>query len=158
MKNKPHRVDLLFPLLLYFLLSISALLVVLLSVKLYSNAVLTAENNFSSRTVAAYLREKVHSADAGGRICLGSFNGKDCLFLYSGPEENAELTRIYEHDGNLYELVSFGDTVLSPEDGAPLLAVESFSAVKEDRGFLIFHIGRQTVIISTLAHGEEDIQ
>ena len=79
--RKHHIIDILFPISLYFVFTVSALTVLLLATNVYR---ITTENsalNFNANTSLSYITEKIHQNDTEGAVSIGSFDGHQALIL-----------------------------------------------------------------------------
>ena len=61
--KKKHVIDLLFPIALLFVFSISAIFVVLFASNIYQNTVEKSSLNYSSSMILSYISEKIHQND-----------------------------------------------------------------------------------------------
>ena len=86
--------------------ALMALLTVVLGAGVYRSVVGRAEVNHEARTAMAYVNEEIGGA-------------------------NYE-TRIYAHEGMLYEIFAAAEIDFAPDQGQPIAALEAFSAEKEE--------------------------
>jgi len=114
-------------LLAFAVFTLCALLVVLSGARVYQNLTHEAQRRSDNATVARYLTTRLHQSDSAGAIRLETFGDTQALVICSQHEQELYETRIYCHDGWLYELFSAPDAGLSPEDGERLLPLEKLS-------------------------------
>lgn len=103
-KNKSSVIDLLFTLALFCVFCASALMVVIIGADVYTSTVRSMDRNYSTRTAAAYLAEKVRQGDSAGTISLSEVEGTPALRIDTMGEDGASyVTYIYCYDGSLCE-------------------------------------------------------
>lgn len=132
-QEKKHVIDLIFPLAIFFVFAVSALLVLLLSVHIYGDQTDKTLKNFESSTPLSYITEKVRQNDSQGNITIEDLNGVNSLVLHGTSSDVTYSTYLYVYNGWLKELTIRDDTSASPEAGkniieASNLQVENFSA------------------------------
>lgn len=105
--------------------TVMALLVVVLGAGVYQRIVARADENYALRTALTYVTGKV-------RASMGSDVDVEITRLWDGIyglslTEGDYATRIYAHDGTLYEIFSALDAEFAPEDGQKIGDVDDFS-------------------------------
>lgn len=110
--------------------ALMALLTVVLGAGVYRSVVSRGEVNHEARTAMAYVTGKL-LANTGEVSLEKTEVGNDMLIL--SEEIGGELyeTRIYAHEGMLYEVFASADIDFAPEQGQPVAALEGFSAAQE---------------------------
>lgn len=126
--QKHHVIDFIFPVALFFVFAVSALIVVLLATRIYKSAASGSQEHYTSRTALSYISEKLRQNDENGTVTLGTLDGSDCLVMSQKLNETIYKTYIYEYEGSLRELSVKEDAAPSPEAGEVILDVESFQA------------------------------
>lgn len=113
MQRKHSVTDLIFTLTLFCVFALSALIVVVIGANVYKSTVSGMNENYSTRTAAAYINEKVREFDrvenGFSSIELESFPGENdlpALRLSRQSEESQLLVYIYYYDGALRELAT----------------------------------------------------
>ena len=77
--KKHHIIDILFPISLYFVFTVSALTVLLLATNVYRTTTENSALNFNANTSLSYITEKIHQNDTEGAVSIGSFDGHQAL-------------------------------------------------------------------------------
>ncbi|MGO5053848.1 DUF4860 domain-containing protein [Lachnospiraceae bacterium LCP25S3_G4] len=125
--SKNHAIDLLFPIALFFVFTMSSLTVVLLAANIYRSTTDTSSKNYAARTSLSYISEKVRQNDTKGAVVLGSIEGVDCLLIHQEYDNQSYATYIYEHEGQLKELYVKDDIEARKSDGKVIMNVTSFT-------------------------------
>lgn len=126
--QRHHVIDFLFPIALFFLFTISAVVVVLLAGRIYQSSVENASRNDTARTALSYITEKVHQNDSADAVMLGTFDGCDSLILKQEYNGISYYTYIYPHDGVLKELFVKEGANATADSGKSILSIQDFSA------------------------------
>ena len=111
--------------------ALMALLTVVLGAGVYRSVVGRGEVNHEARTAMAYVTGKLRANT--GEVSLEKTEvGHDMLVL--SEEIGGELyeTRIYAHEGTLYEVFAAADIAFAPEEGQPIAMLDSFCAEAEE--------------------------
>lgn len=124
---KHHVIDFLFPIVLFFLFTISAVIIVLLAGRVYQSSVENASRNNNARTALSYITEKVHQNDSEGTIFLGTFDGCQALILKQEYNDITYYTYIYPHEDMLKELFIKEGANATAENGKTILDIQEFS-------------------------------
>lgn len=123
-------------LLFFSVFAVCILLVLLNGADAYQRLTERGQSSYERRTVAQYLRARVHQADTAGGIFVGSFNGDpagtDTLFLVEIIDGETYCTRIYCRNGMLMELFSAVEDGLGPEDGEKILPLKDLNFSMKD--------------------------
>lgn len=135
MRKKTNQTDIttLAPLLTLVVFSVCILLVLLFGAKLYKNALDRDSTNFDKRTVDQYLTTRIRQSDADGMVFVGTFEDGvpsdrgDTFFFVERYSGITYYTRIYCHDGHLYELFAAAEDVFDRQDGEKILPLEGIS-------------------------------
>lgn len=123
--RKHHIIDILFPISLYFVFTVSALTVLLLATNVYRTTTENSALNFNANTSLSYITEKIHQNDTEGAVSIGSFDGHQALILkqhYNGTEY---VTYIYVSEGNLMELYTKSSADVDAGSGKVILPLQS---------------------------------
>ena len=120
-----HQLSGLLALLLFAVFAVCILSVLLAGTQIYQRLTQRDDAAYSHRTAVQYLSTKVRQSDCMGMIHVEDFCGADALVLTEELEGEVFQTRIYCHDGWLYELFSPEGLEALPEDGEPLLPLQS---------------------------------
>ena len=131
MKNedsKQRRIEFVFPIMIFFVFTLSALIVILFAAQIYQKTVADAAMNYNANTSVAYVREKIHQHDNGG-IAVASFDGCDAIVLRDDINGETYATYIYAYDGQLKELFIKDDARdnFNSSSGQRILDVRNFS-------------------------------
>ena len=137
-RNRSHVIDLIFPLAVLFVFAASSLVVLILSVHIYTGQTEQAEAHYRTDTPLSYVEEKIRQNDSDGGISAGTFQGQECLVLKGGSGDIRYTTYIYSYKGKLKELTLRDGTDASPSDGKDILAVADFSVSEIRPGLFRF--------------------
>ncbi|MEG0895289.1 MAG: DUF4860 domain-containing protein, partial [Oscillospiraceae bacterium] len=80
-KSKSNMVDIIFIILLFFVLTISVLSVLFMGVKVYKSIINQMDNNFSARTAACYISEKIKQNDKQDALQIENIDYKHVLII-----------------------------------------------------------------------------
>lgn len=108
---------------LIFILGMFAL--VLAGINVYHSISEQMEINYSVYTGLDYISAKIRSSDRYGGVEITDFSGIPALLLYEDLDGYEYMTYIYCKDGFLMELFCESGAGLSPDDGSPLLEMDS---------------------------------
>ncbi len=111
-------------LLLFGVFALCLLFVLLTGADSYQRLTQRDQSAYSHRTVAQYLTTRVRQADAVDAIAVGSFGDGDALFIREEIDGVGYETRVYCHEGALWELFTFAGEEFAPEDGERLLPMQ----------------------------------
>ena len=111
--------------------ALMALLTVVLGAGVYRSVVDRAEVNHEARTAMAYVTGKLR-ANTGDVSLEQTEVGDDMLVLSEEIGGANYETRIYAHEGMLYEIFAAAEIDFAPDQGQPIAAREAFSAEKEE--------------------------
>ena len=104
----------------------------LLSSGVYRSTTAESDRNFTRRTALSYLVNQIRQADGTGRVAVGTFGGSDALALTEHLDGTEYVTILYCLDGQLRELYTEAGSGLLPEDGIPVLELQSLTLSSED--------------------------
>ena len=127
--SKTKKIEFVFPVMIFFVFTLSALIVILFAAQIYQQTVADAAMNYNANTSLAYVREKIHQHD-NGRIGTTTFDGCDAIVMREELGGETYATYIYAYDGMLRELFIKDEMAdsFSASSGQQILSVESFSA------------------------------
>lgn len=117
------------PFILLFVLTTCLLSVLLSGADLYQTINRRDQTSYDQRTLVQYLTTKVRQNDVTDQIFVADFDSSsgasfgNTLHIYEEIDGRTFCTRIYCHNGYLYELFAAGGTDFSMTDGQPLLPV-----------------------------------
>ena len=98
------KIDTAFIVFLFFLFSVTACLLALITATQYRSTVTSMEQNSEVRTVSTYLTKQIHRYDTGSGISITDFCENTALALSENRDGEAYTTYIYYYDGALREL------------------------------------------------------
>ncbi|MCR4850565.1 MAG: DUF4860 domain-containing protein [Lachnospiraceae bacterium] len=126
-KQNRHIIDILFVISLFAMFVLSAVFLISIGARIYSNTMDNMNSNFDSRTAVAYINEKVHQSDVSGNVRIGDFDGCEAIIITNYVKDLEYITYIYEYEGYIRELTVRKDIALSPAAGSTILGVKEFS-------------------------------
>ena len=112
--RKHHIIDILFPISLYFVFTVSALTVLLLATNVYRTTTENSALNFNANTSLSYITEKIHQNDTEGAVSMKQH--------YNDTEY---VTYIYVSEGNLMELYTKSSADVDVGSGKVILPLQS---------------------------------
>ncbi len=122
--KQQHSIDILFLLVIFLLFAFSGATLLVLATHFYQSTVARSEENSSARVAAAYVREVLHQNDSSEACNISEFDGTSCLRI---PQEEDYVLYLYYYDGELKELYTKEDAVVSAGNGQKILELQSFS-------------------------------
>ena len=125
--QKKHMIDILFPIILFFIFAISAIIVLLLAANVYRSTAKGLTTDYLTGTSLAYVSEKIHQNNEAGAISIGTLGHTDAVVIRQHYEDKPYCTYIYFYDGALRELFVREGTDVSPADGTEILELEAFT-------------------------------
>ena len=132
-KSKKSNLTALAPLLIFLIFTVCILTVLLTGADIYKKISLRDQNSFQRRTTVQYLTTRIRQSDSEGMVFVGDFNAEDkdntgdTLFLQEEINGRTFFTRIYCHEGYLYELFSGAGLETSKQYGEQILKVNDLN-------------------------------
>lgn len=118
------------PFMLFAVFAFCVITVLITGAKIYESFTARDQLSYDHRTVSSYLTTRIRQSDAVGAYFIGDFSDAtpgsegDTFYFCEYFEGKAYYTRIYCHEGYLYELFSVSDEPFDPADGERILAVD----------------------------------
>ncbi len=138
-RQKNHSMDSLFSFLLLLIFCLFTLMLSGMGSTIYRNGTAQLNENYTSRTAAAYVTEKVRQHDEAGAVFMTDVEELPALALRDTIDGAAFITYVYFYDGALCELmvqedrppeaamgsriVELSSLTIEPIDGTDLLSV-----------------------------------
>lgn len=143
MKHHTHRLKIarVFPTLCFAMLAACIVIVLITGANLYSRSNARDTEDYYKRTVTSYVTTRVSQSAVSGCFFVGDFHEAvpketgDTFFFTEVFDGVTYVTRLYCHDGELYELFSPMSAKLEPSAGEKVLSVESMNFTVKN-GFL----------------------
>lgn len=123
--RRNHMIDLLFPIILFLIFTISAVVVILLATRIYESTTAASVLNDTSRTSLSYISEKIHQSDSSDCISLGMFDDCDALIMTHTDERAGYTTYIYVYENQLKELFIKNGVTATASAGKTILQVQN---------------------------------
>lgn len=151
-----HTIDTVFPLIFIVFFGFCALSLVLSGAHIYQNTTDGLKQNYTVRTAAAYLQEKVREYSNVSQVEVLSEEGQTVLALYE-PDNTGYVTYIYLYKGKLRELFTKTDREIVWSSGQELVSVDTFSVKKQKEDLLQIKLSGdgQEEILYTRMYGED---
>lgn len=138
--TRQNRISALAALLLLAAFAASILLVLLTGAGAYRRLVDRDEADFSRRTAAQYIATRVRQNDTGdggnweNAVTVEYFQGAYCLTLreWNNGYLSDYVTRLYYHDGSLWELYTSTDIEAELTDGERVMDLKNMTLALED--------------------------
>lgn len=131
-----RRFDTVFVVALLTLFAITASLLVLISAKQYNITTQEVNNNYETRTISSYLREKIRQSDANNAISIQDLNGTQAIAMVQVLDSGNYYTYIYAYEGYLYESYQKEGVNFVPTTGQKIMPIDSMKASITDRNIL----------------------
>ena len=133
-RNRSHVIDLIFPLAVLFVFAASSLVVLILSVHIYTEQTEQAEAHYRTDTPLSYVEEKIRQNDVAGSIAVMTLDGTECLALKNSSDGINSTTYLYVSDGWLKELFVRDDTDVSLNAGKNIIEASDFKVAELNNG------------------------
>ena len=130
-----HTIDMIFPLIFIVFFGFCAVSLVLSGAHVYQNTTDGLKQNYTVRTAVAYLQEKIREYSSNSQVEVLTENNQTVLALYE-PDDTGYVTYIYLYKGKLRELFTKKERGIEWESGQELVAVDTFSIVKQKDNLL----------------------
>lgn len=125
-----HTIDTVFPLIFIVFFGFCSLSLVLSGAHIYQDTADGLKQNYTVRTAAAYLQEKVREYSNLSQIEILMKDKKTVLALYEA-DDTGYVTYIYRYKGKLRELFTKEGRELVWSSGQELVPVDTFSVKKQ---------------------------
>ncbi|MCQ2541965.1 MAG: DUF4860 domain-containing protein [Lachnospiraceae bacterium] len=137
MENRNKSVlDRFFILSLFLVLMVTGVFTVVFGAMIYEKAENTMECNYELRTANLYIRNKISAFDYTDGIQV-----EDNLLILSSQSGNSKTkTYLYLKDGYLQEMTALESFEFNYQDGAKIMAVDSFVIEKTSDNMLHFYV------------------
>lgn len=138
MNNKQkqiHTIDTVFPLIFILLFGFCALALVLSGAHVYQDTTDGLKQNYTIRTAATYLQEKVREYSSESQVEVLSQDGQTVLALYE-EGDSSYVTYIYLYKGKLWELFTKKGRDIVWSSGQELVSVDTFSVTEQKEDLL----------------------
>lgn len=157
--TRQNHISTLAALLLLAAFAASILLVLLAGAGAYRRLVDRDGADFSRRTAGQYIATRVRQNDGDEMVTVEDFQGVPCLTLHewNGDYASDYATRLYCHDGSLWELYTAVDVEAELEDGERVLDLEGLDLALEDgllEAVLTLPGGQRETVRLSLRSGE----
>lgn len=135
-RRRDSATDFLFTLTLFCVFAVSALMVVLIGVRVYRSTVENMTENYSTRTAVAYLQEKLRENDTQTAPTVERREGVSMLVLRRAVGGETYETCVYWLDGSLRELFVKSGAQIDPSAGQRIADIDGLSFEQADGGLL----------------------
>lgn len=126
------------PLLLFAIFASCVVIVLLFGAGNYQKLTRRDQDSYQRRTTVQYLTTRIRQSDAAGMVFVGDFyeatpkTSGDTVFIREVLGGRTFYTRIYCHDGYLWELFAEETATMEPADGERIFAVEQMRVVQDE--------------------------
>lgn len=131
-----HMIDFLFPVALFFVFALSAIIVILIAVRVYQSTVDNSYLNYTARTSLSYISEKVHQNDVDGKVEVAEFDGCPTIRMTQMIGDKTFYTYIYADGKELKELFVRDGVAVDASSGQTILNIENFELEEISNGLL----------------------
>lgn len=122
------RIEVLFPIVLFLIFTLSALIVILFAARIYQGTIEDGNAQYRENIAFSYLTQKIHQTDTNGSVSVGTLDGNQALLLNETYEGMPYTTYIYAYDGKIRELFIAADESVSslvPGSGMEIFEAKS---------------------------------
>ena len=126
-KRKNHSIDSLFSFLLLLIFCLFTLMLSGMGSTIYRNGTAYLNENYSSRTAAAYVAEKLRQHDETGAVFMTSVGELPALALRDTIDGERFITYVYFYDNALCELMLPEDRTADAEMGSRIVELSSLT-------------------------------
>lgn len=160
MNNKQkqiHTIDTVFPLIFIVFFGFCAVSLVLSGAHIYQNTTDGLRQNYTVRTAASYLQEKVREYSSASQIEVLSQDGQTVLALYEDGD-SGYVTYIYLYKGKLRELFTKKGREVVWSSGQELVSVDTFTVTEQKKDLLQIELSGdgQDELLYVRIYGESD--
>lgn len=163
--TKELKIARVFPLLCFALLAACIVTVLFTGAELYSRSNTRDTEDYYHRTVTSYVTTRVSQSSVADSFFVGDFQEAkpkttgDTFFFTETFDDVVYVTRLYCHDGALYELFSPMSSTLDRSAGEKVIPLRNMTFTMKDGFFtadIVFDDGKtETVRISLRTEGAE---
>lgn len=159
---KKPNISGIFPVLSFAVLAACIVIVLVTGARLYGRSNQQDSVDYYRRTVTGYITTRFMQSNVEGRFFVGDFHealprsSGNTLFFTETIGGKEYVTRVYCHEGNVYELFSPLEASIAPEYGEKVLPVNNIDFSVNNGLFLAdvtFNDGENTVIRLSLRAG-----
>lgn len=126
-RNRGWIINLVCVLMVLCMFSIASLMLISVGVGVYKNITVSNLENFKLRTSLSFVAAKVRQADCENNVYLEHEKDTDMLVMDSMVDDVVYETRIYFHDGKLYELYQEKGCEYSLNGGQEIAEIKDFN-------------------------------
>lgn len=141
---KGGQINIVFPVMLFLIFTLSALFIILFSARTYQHIVDSSNNQYVKSVSSSYIFRKVHSSDRIYNVSIGENGDVPTLRMFENIDGQEFVTHIYVYDGYLRELFTQADKEISPTAGTALFPANDFKAYYLKTGVLKIEITMPT--------------
>lgn len=160
-RSRKHMIDFIFPLTLLLVFAVSALIVLLLSARIYAAQTEQADKNYQTTTPLSYITEKFRANDTYGVVSVEKREGRECLAFHTPADTSADnsgntdttgyTTYLYTDGGWLKELVARDDADASLKAGKKVIEARNLTVTRKKNGlYRIMITGKDGTQVSRL--------
>ncbi len=137
--SKKRQIEFILPVMIFFIFTLSALIVILFAARVYQRTVADAAMNYNANTSLSYIREKIHQHDNGG-VGITYFDGCEAIVMKDTINHEVYATYIYASQNTLWELfIKDGmEGNFSASSGQKILNIKAFNVSAVGKRLLNF--------------------
>lgn len=133
---KSQKLDTVVALMVFCVFAASVLMVLTLGGSIYKSTNELYQEGYEERTGLSYIWSKVKNGDESGSVYIDSFQGLSVLCLDEEYGGVTYQTKLYLYDGWIYELFCEADLEFSPEEGIPVMQIQSLDFKQMENGLI----------------------
>lgn len=135
-----HQVDHLFTIVLIGLFAVLSLLVAVMGIQIYQNILGVDEDNNQARASLGYITSKVRAGDTAGMVSLRVHEGVPVLIIGEEYEGDVLETRIFYHEGALWEAYDYAEEPIDFEYGEHIVSLPHFTIEEKAPGLFLMEM------------------
>ncbi len=151
---RKHMIDLIFPIILFFVFVSLAVILVVISADLYGRNTADIEAKGESRIALSYIMTKFRQNDRNGSISIGEKDDTPCLIFKEEGSTGDNYTYIYHYDNQLRELYVGAGVAWSLDDGTAIMPLSHLSMSESEEGLFTFETVDARKITCRITLGE----
>ena len=152
-----YTIDMIFPLIFIVFFGFCAVSLVLSGAHIYQKTTDGLKQNYTVRTAAAYVQEKIREYSSSSQVEVLTENNRTVLALYE-PENTGYVTYIYLYKGKLREFFTKKERGIEWESGQELVSADTFSVIKQKEDLLRIYLsgsGQEELVYARI-YGEDE--
>ena len=124
--RRKHRIETLFPLMLLFVFTMTAMSLTIIASGVYERSANSSARGDESRTAIAYVSEKIHHADESAAVSLGKLDSCEAVII----RQDDVITYLYFDESSLKEISASTELAVTRDMGTKICEIKDFNLEK----------------------------